>query len=300
MAYIGNAPVSGEFKKLTDIQSSFNGVTNSFPLTSSGAAIFPATAQNLLISVGGVVLEPGVGYGVSGSTITFAVAPIASAKFFGVLLGSFGPATTVSDGAVTTAKLGGLSVTESKLGLLAVTTPTIAALAVTGAKIANATITGDKLVGTTVTSDKLASGVAVANLGFTPEPAITTLPVTKGGTGATTGAQAQINIGIKTSATGSLAGAAGTSAQRDGAPVLGYTRFNTTLGASEVWNGSAWVQMGYGVTGAAGNPAFVETDQVISGSYTLTSGKNAMSAGPVTINNGVVVTIPTGATWSIV
>lgn len=300
MAYIGNAPVSGEFKKLTDIQSSFNGVTTAFPMTSSGAAIFPATAQNLLISVGGVVLEPGTGYGVSGSTITFAVAPIASAKFFGVLLGSFGPATTVSDGAVTNAKIGGLAVTEDKLGSLAVTNAKIGALAVTGDKVAALTLTGAKIAATTITSDKLAAGVAVANLGFTPEPAITALPVAKGGTGTTTGAQAQINLGIKTSTTGSVVGTAGTTAQRDGAPVIGYTRFNTTLGVSETWNGTVWVPMGYGVTGAAGNPVFVETAQNVTGSYTLTSGKNAMSAGPVTINNGVVVTIPTGATWSIV
>jgi len=34
--------------------------------------------------------------------------------------------------------------------------------------------------------------------------------------------------------------------------------------------------------------------------YTITSGKNAMSAGPITIDTGVAVTVPTGSVWTIV
>lgn len=104
----------------------------------------------------------------------------------------------------------------------------------------------------------------------------------------------------KTSNTGSIAGAAGTTAQRDTTPDVGFTRFNTTLNSPEVWNGTDWAPMGGGATGSPGNSVFVENDQVVTGSYTLTAGKNAMSAGPIVINNSVVVTIPTGATWSIV
>ena len=44
-----------------------------------------------------------------------------------------------------------------------------------------------------------------------------------------------------TSATGSVKVPAGTTAQRDGTPAVGYFRFNTTLGFPEYWNGSAWV-----------------------------------------------------------
>jgi len=39
-------------------------------------------------------------------------------------------------------------------------------------------------------------------------------------------------------------GAAGTTAQRPGSPVVGYTRFNTTLNADETWSGSAWLVSG--------------------------------------------------------
>lgn len=54
-----------------------------------------------------------------------------------------------------------------------------------------------------------------------------------------------------------------------------------------------------GATGANGNAAFFENDQTITDNYTLTVGKNAGSFGPITITNGITVTVPNGATWSI-
>jgi hypothetical protein len=54
------------------------------------------------------------------------------------------------------------------------------------------------------------------------------------------------------------------------------------------------------VSDISGNPAFIETNQTVTTSYTLTAGKNAMSTGPVTINSGVTVTIPAGAIWAII
>jgi hypothetical protein len=108
------------------------------------------------------------------------------------------------------------------------------------------------------------------------------------------------NAVLKTSATGSAKIPAGTTAERDVSPVYGAQRANSTLNQQEWWNGSAWVPMGGGATGAPGNNVFVENDTNVTGDYTITSGKNAMSAGPITINNGVTVTIPNGSVWSIV
>ena len=48
------------------------------------------------------------------------------------------------------------------------------------------------------------------------------------------------------------------------------------------------------------NGVFYENDQTVTQNYTLTAGKNAMSAGPVTVNSGVTVTVPTGAAWTVV
>jgi len=46
--------------------------------------------------------------------------------------------------------------------------------------------------------------------------------------------------------------------------------------------------------------AFWENGQTVSANYTITTNRNAVSAGPITINNGVTVTIPDGSEWSIV
>lgn len=53
------------------------------------------------------------------------------------------------------------------------------------------------------------------------------------------------------------------------------------------------------VTPAASN-TFQENDQIVTANYTLTNDKNAVSAGPITIADSVTVTVPTGATWTIV
>lgn len=105
---------------------------------------------------------------------------------------------------------------------------------------------------------------------------------------------------LRTSSTGSSVLPSGTTAQRDGAPAAGYTRFNTDLTKAEIYNGTAWGSVGGGATGGGTDAAFMENDQAITTNYTLTANKNAISAGPISINTGVTVTVPTGATWTIV
>jgi hypothetical protein len=43
-----------------------------------------------------------------------------------------------------------------------------------------------------------------------------------------------------------------------------------------------------------------EHAHTISANYSITSGNNAITAGPITINNGISVTVPTGSVWMIV
>ena len=57
---------------------------------------------------------------------------------------------------------------------------------------------------------------------------------------------------------------------------------------------------GNGATGGLGNPVFYENDQTVTADYTITTNKNAMSAGPITVNTGITVTVPTNSTWVIV
>mgnify|MGYP000963997173 CR=1 FL=1 len=136
-----------------------------------------------------------------------------------------------------------------------------------------------------------------------------TLPVAHGGTGGTTASTARTNLDVvasgnttqKDSATGASYIPSGTSAERPGSPLSGYFRFNTTLSRFEGYTGSAWGAVGGGgATGAGGDDVFYENAQTVTTDYTLTANKNAMSSGPITINSGVTVTVPSGATWTIV
>ena len=54
-----------------------------------------------------------------------------------------------------------------------------------------------------------------------------------------------------------------------------------------------------GATGAGGDAVFVENELIVTTDYTLSTNKSAMSVGPVTVNSGVSVTIPSGYTWTI-
>lgn len=55
-----------------------------------------------------------------------------------------------------------------------------------------------------------------------------------------------------------------------------------------------------GALGSGANQIFYENDQTVTGNYTITTNKNAITAGPVAINSGVSVTVPSGSYWSIV
>jgi hypothetical protein len=62
----------------------------------------------------------------------------------------------------------------------------------------------------------------------------------------------------------------------------------------------SWSAAGGGATGGGTDDVFYENSQTVTTSYTLTTGKNAMTAGPISIDSGVTVTIPSGQSWVIV
>ena len=55
-----------------------------------------------------------------------------------------------------------------------------------------------------------------------------------------------------------------------------------------------------GATGGGSDQVFYENGQTVTSDYTITNGKNAGSFGPITINNGVTVTVGAGETYTIV
>ena len=62
----------------------------------------------------------------------------------------------------------------------------------------------------------------------------------------------------------------------------------------------SWGDAAAGATGGGSDKIFWENGQTITTNYTITNNMNAGTFGPVTINNGVTVTIGDGETWTIV
>ena len=92
----------------------------------------------------------------------------------------------------------------------------------------------------------------------------------------------------------------GPTAGRPSASANGMIRYNTTLNTFEGYKAGSWGAIGGGATGGGSDDAFYENTTTITSDYTITTNKNAMTAGPVTLNTGVTITVPANSTWTIV
>jgi len=107
MAYIGPEPKLGRNREVDDISSGFNGSTTAFTLAVSGSNVSPGTANDIVVSLGGVIQNPNNDYTIAGSTLTFTTAPASGLGFFAVVLGQSidSSVVTPADGSVTGTKL---------------------------------------------------------------------------------------------------------------------------------------------------------------------------------------------------
>jgi len=107
MAYIGQQPVVGRYILLDQISGGFNGTASGFTMSTAGGVqgVIPGLAQNVLLSLGGVIQQPGVDYTISGSGLTFTTPPVSGTTFFATVLGDAQSVGTPSDGTVTPASI---------------------------------------------------------------------------------------------------------------------------------------------------------------------------------------------------
>ena len=227
MPYIGNNLRSNNaYKTVDDVSSSFNGSTTTFALTVGGSAPvpFPKYETQLIISVGGVVQEPGTGFTLSGTNIVFGSAPASGENFFGVILAA---------------------------------------------------------------ADYLNAGGTFPD-GTTGVPSITFSDDTDTGIFRSgSGLISFASNGTKVATFPSSQGSANQVLATDGAGVLSYVD-----------------QSGGGAVGGGSDKLFMENGTTMTTNYTIGTEfgatANAVSAGPITINSGVTLTIPAGSTYTVV
>jgi hypothetical protein len=103
MAYLGNTPQIGQYRKMDNLV--FNGVTQTFNINISGVPFNPPTAYAMMVSLNNIILNPGVDFSISGSTISFASPPAAFTPFFGLLFGDTLYTGTPGDATVINSKI---------------------------------------------------------------------------------------------------------------------------------------------------------------------------------------------------
>jgi len=277
MAYIGNSPANvGNYQIVDDISSSFNGSLTSFALTSGSIAITPAKSGQLLVGVNGVMQEPddtgANGFKVSSSNVVFSSAPASGDTFWAVYQGQNVDIGTpsndvvdtvhIKDNAITTAKIAAGTIIASDVADNSVTNAKMADDAVDSAEIADGAVDLVHMSSESVDEDNLYISNAGSNGQF--------LSKQTGNNGGLTWADVDA-LPTQTSNSGKFLTTNGSAASW---AVLDTDANSTTKGLYEMAN-------------------------VISANYVIGNNNNAISAGPITINSSISVTIPSGSTWVI-
>jgi len=241
-----------------------------------------------------------LGSAVVGSSLT-SVGTIGTGVWNGTAIAS----AYIADSAVTSAKIADSAVTSAKIADGAIVNADVnASAAITGSKITTGTTSDVGVLQLTdSTSSTSTTTAATPNSVKTAfDLAGAALPKTGGTmTGAIVFNSGQTIAGYtpRTSATGSAQLPSGTELQRDSSPSAGFIRFNTDVTQFEGYTGTAWASVGGGATGGGSNTWALEHDNTITDSYSISSGKNVISAGPLTIDSGATVTVPSGSNWVI-
>ena len=105
---------------------------------------------------------------------------------------------------------------------------------------------------------------------------------------------------VTNTSTGSFQVSQGTTAQRPSGTANGRLRYNSTEAAFEGYTAAGWGEIGGGGP-SLGTDSVIRTNaKVIATSITFAGTENGGSFGPISLNSGVVVTVTSGSTWTII
>ena len=278
MPYVGRGLERGNYLKLDNIESGFNGITTAFNLTSGGSAFYPGSSYSLLVSLGGVIQEPEIGFTISSSTLTFAAAPVGSDDCFIVALGQSLGIGVPASGTVGDAELKENSVGDRELKNEITYTGILTA---SGANLTGITTTLTSAVG--VQSGTTTIGVGVTTLKF----------VGAGNTFQYVSATDTVEISISSGAGGTWTA---------GSNNLGI--HTTKLVGIATGTEPAGTATSEGALQAHGHVSIIDgalvTEQDIGQSLTIPTGKNGLLIGPVTVGAGVTIDVHTNSTLVVV
>lgn len=112
MAYLGNTPQIGQYRKMDAL--TFNGSTQTFNITVGGVSFTPPTAFAMMVVLDGEPQNPGVDFSISAATISFAVPPVNNTPFFALLFGDTLYTGTPSDATVINSKIADGAISYNK------------------------------------------------------------------------------------------------------------------------------------------------------------------------------------------
>ena len=275
---------------ISTLSPAFDGSTQNFTLSDA-----PTNAQQVLLIIEGVVQKPNAGtstptegFALDGSTVKLAAAPATGASYFAIVMGSTVNTGTPSDNTVTTAILQNNSVSSGK----------IQADAIDGSKIADDSINSEHYVDGSIDTAHIADEAV-------------TLAKLEHGTSSNNGKFLRANNGADP--TFETLDLTALSASNLTSGTVPDARFPATLPAASAANltnvpaanitGTLPAIDGSALTGVSSQKAdgcVTENSQTISNNYTMGTNKSGISAGPITINSGITVNIPSGSRYVIV
>jgi len=105
---------------------------------------------------------------------------------------------------------------------------------------------------------------------------------------------------VTNTSTGSFQVSQGTTAQRPAGTANGRLRYNSTEAAFEGYTAAGWGEIGGGGPSLGDDSVIRTNSKVIATSITFAGTENGMTIGPISLNSGVVVTVTSGSTWTVI